>query len=110
MRRSLVTLVAAAAATGTMLAGGITQAAAGDRPAAAAHRTPLTATLQADADATLTYGMPGVLVHLDAPDGAVRVRSGYGDVVARTPVPWNAKFRIGSFTKTFVAATVLQLV
>jgi D-alanyl-D-alanine carboxypeptidase len=25
-------------------------------------------------------------------------------------VPWNARFRIGSYTKTFVAATVLQLV
>src|SRR3569833_3479052 len=42
--------------------------------------------------------------------GDVRVRSGYGDVTARTPVPWDAKFRIGSFTKTFVSATLLQLV
>jgi D-alanyl-D-alanine carboxypeptidase len=40
----------------------------------------------------------------------VRVRSGRGDVDRRTPVPWRAKFRIGSFTKPFVAAVVLQLV
>ena len=66
-------------------------------------------TLQRDADALLAQGAPGVLVELDGPRGDVRVRSGYGDVAAGTPVPWDARFRIGSFTKTFVAATVLQL-
>ncbi|MFD1147168.1 serine hydrolase domain-containing protein [Saccharothrix hoggarensis] len=67
-------------------------------------------TLQRHADALLDQGAPGVLVEVDTPGGTLRVRSGHGDVAARTPVPWRAKFRIGSYTKTFVAATVLQLV
>lgn len=69
-----------------------------------------TAVLQRDADAMLQYGTPGVLAEVDTPRGDLRVRSGYGNVEAGTPVPWDAKFRIGSFTKTFVATTVLQLV
>jgi D-alanyl-D-alanine carboxypeptidase len=73
------------------------------------HRPDAT-TLQRHADALLDHGAPGVLVEVDTPRGDVRVRSGYGDVAERTPVPWQAKFRIGSYTKMFVAATVLQLV
>jgi D-alanyl-D-alanine carboxypeptidase len=69
-----------------------------------------TSTLQRDADTLLDYGAPGVLAELDTNRGDVRVRSGFGDVAARTPVPWDAKFRVGSFTKTFVSATLLQLV
>ncbi|MEV8440507.1 serine hydrolase domain-containing protein [Actinosynnema sp. NPDC051121] len=75
----------------------------------AEHRTD-TRTLQRLADAMLAQGAPGVLVGVDTARGDVRVRSGYGDVDRRTPVPWRAKFRIGSYTKTFVAATVLHLV
>ncbi|MEU4742371.1 serine hydrolase domain-containing protein [Actinosynnema sp. NPDC023658] len=73
------------------------------------HRTD-TRTLQRQADALLDQGAPGVLVEVDTPRGDLKVRSGYGDVDRRTPVPWGAKFRIGSYTKTFVASTVLQLV
>ncbi|GLZ00054.1 serine hydrolase [Actinoplanes sp. NBRC 103695] len=69
-----------------------------------------TAVLQRDADAMLEYGTPGVLAEVDTPHGDLRVRSGFGNVEAGTPVPWDAKFRIGSFTKTYVATTVLQLV
>ncbi|HWO67570.1 MAG TPA: serine hydrolase domain-containing protein [Umezawaea sp.] len=68
------------------------------------------ATVQHDADALLKFGAPGVLVGLDGEDGHVKVRSGVGNRTTKTPVPWDAKFRIGSFTKTFVAATLLQLV
>jgi D-alanyl-D-alanine carboxypeptidase len=97
-----------------VLAGTATAAVAQSRTAhpsePAAFKPRPTATLQTDADALRKYGAPGVLVELDTPRGDVRVRSGYGNVAARTPVPWNAKFRIGSFTKPFVAATVLQLV
>ncbi|WP_041831941.1 serine hydrolase [Actinoplanes sp. N902-109] len=93
---------------------GITAAAvlAAASPAAAATpSTPsLRATMQADADSLLRYGAPGVLAELDTAHGDLRVRSGYGNVAAGTPVPWQAKFRIGSFTKTFVSATLLQLV
>ncbi|GAA2615001.1 D-alanyl-D-alanine carboxypeptidase [Paractinoplanes durhamensis] len=69
------------------------------------------AEMQRDADRLLAYGAPGVLAELDAGHGTtIRVRSGYGNVERRTPVPWDARFRIGSFTKTFVSATLLQLV
>lgn len=84
-------------------------------PAAAApprdHDAHLRQVLQRDADALLELGAPGVLAELDR-DGHrdVTVRAGYGDVAAQTPVPWNARFRIASVTKPFVAATVLQLV
>jgi D-alanyl-D-alanine carboxypeptidase len=66
--------------------------------------------LQADTDQLIRYGAPGALVELDTPSGDVKVRSGYGNTSTRTPVPWDAEFRIGSFTKTYVSATALQLV
>ncbi|WP_370943814.1 serine hydrolase domain-containing protein [Amycolatopsis sp. cg5] len=65
--------------------------------------------LQRDADALVAQGAPGVLVELSTPQGKVKVRSGYGDLERETPMPWDARFRIASFTKTFVAAVVLQL-
>jgi D-alanyl-D-alanine carboxypeptidase len=71
---------------------------------------PTTATLQRDADALLDLGAPGVLAEVVTPTGKTKVRSGFGDVAAKTPVPWNARFRIASYTKTFVSATLLQLV
>ncbi|WP_410813507.1 serine hydrolase domain-containing protein [Micromonospora sp. 067-2] len=70
----------------------------------------ITNILQRDADLLLDYGAPGILAELDTPSGPVAVRSGFGDVAAGTPVPWDAKFRIGSFTKPFVSATLLTLV
>ncbi|GIF20317.1 D-alanyl-D-alanine carboxypeptidase [Paractinoplanes tereljensis] len=67
--------------------------------------------MQADADKLLRQGAPGVLAELSTGRGTtIKVRSGYGDVDRKTPVPWDARFRIGSFTKTYVSATVLQLV
>ncbi|MEU4805497.1 serine hydrolase domain-containing protein [Actinosynnema sp. NPDC023587] len=66
--------------------------------------------LQRDADVVVRYGAPGVLVEADTGRGEVKVRSGYGDKRARTPVPWDAKFRIGSTTKMYVATAVLKLV
>nr|WP_255646078.1 serine hydrolase domain-containing protein [Actinoplanes polyasparticus] len=73
-----------------------------------AHATRLS--LQDDVDALLRYGTPGVLVGLQTRINEIEVRSGVGNRETRASMPWNAKFRIGSFTKTFVAATVLQLV
>ncbi|GAA1353721.1 serine hydrolase domain-containing protein [Catellatospora bangladeshensis] len=77
---------------------------------AAPETSELSRTVQRDADALLAQGVPGVLVGVDARRGDFTVRSGHGDLDAKTPVPWNAHFRIGSFTKAFVATTVLQLV
>ena len=98
MKRTLTAVVAVTAVLGATVV-----------PASATHR-PNTATLQRDADALLDQGAPGVLVELVTPGGSAKVRSGFGDVDAKTPVPWDARFRIASYTKTFVAATLLQLV
>ncbi|MFC5289875.1 serine hydrolase domain-containing protein [Actinokineospora guangxiensis] len=85
-------------------------AALGVAATGSASATPGPRSLQRHADALLAQGAPGVLVEVDTRRGDIHVRSGYGDTDRRTPVPWNARFRIGSYTKTFVATTVLQLV
>lgn len=87
-----------------------TAAASTERHGTSQPRAGLRTVLQRDADRLLDYGAPGVLAELDTDYRDVRVRSGFGDVAAGTPVPWNARFRIGSFTKPFVSATLLQLV
>lgn len=72
--------------------------------------SPLSRTLQRDADALVAGGSPGALVELSTAQGRIKVRSGHGDLSAKTPVPWNAHFRIASFSKSFLSATMLQLV
>ncbi|MFG2735786.1 serine hydrolase domain-containing protein [Streptomyces harbinensis] len=67
------------------------------------------AALQREADALLDLGAPGVLATVVTPDEESTVRSGYGDVAEETPMPWDAAFRAGSFTKPFVATVLLQL-
>jgi D-alanyl-D-alanine carboxypeptidase len=66
--------------------------------------------LQADADAIRDTGTTGVLAEVAPPDGRMAVRSGVADLKTREPVPWNACYRIGSTTKTFVSVVALQLV
>ncbi|KHD72957.1 serine hydrolase domain-containing protein [Actinoplanes utahensis] len=111
MRKSLVTVMVAATIAGAAVVGiGAAQATTPSSLTPAAFRPSLSATLQADADGLRKYGAPGVLVALDTSRGDVQVRSGYGNVAKRAPIAWEAKFRIGSYTKPFVAATVLQLV
>lgn len=85
---------------------------AGCSPAGAEHdgKYATRVSLQRAADALVSKGAPGVLTELRTPNGAVKVRSGEGDIDAETPVPWDAHFRIASFSKTFVATTLLQLV
>ncbi|MFG1996393.1 serine hydrolase domain-containing protein [Actinoplanes sp. NPDC048988] len=102
MRKSFAAVMLAATVAGATVVGiGAAQA--------TTNGSGLGATLQSDADALQRYGAPGVLVELDTPRGDIRVRSGHGNVARRTPIAWDAKFRIGSYTKPFVAATVLQL-
>ncbi|WP_258346034.1 serine hydrolase domain-containing protein [Saccharopolyspora gregorii] len=97
MKRTLATLMIVTAVQTAVFAG-------------TAGATPVRDTMQHDADVLLSHGAPGVLAELQTPDGSTKVRSGFGDTEARTPVPWDANFRIGSFTKTYVSATLLQLV
>ncbi|MFB9322688.1 serine hydrolase domain-containing protein [Cryptosporangium minutisporangium] len=90
------------AATTALLGAAATAAVADPRPEAAV--------LQRDANALLDQGAPGVIAEVVTPHGSTTVRAGVGNTTTGEPIPWRAKFRIGSFTKTFVAATMLQLV
>lgn len=99
MKRLMTTIAVAAALVGTT----------GTAATATAPRSDVR-TLQKDADAILRQGAPGVLAEVSTPHGSTRIRAGFGNTATKEPVPWNAKFRIGSFTKPFVATTILQLV
>ncbi|WP_410599383.1 serine hydrolase domain-containing protein [Amycolatopsis sp. lyj-90] len=101
MKRTSVVIAALCAATL------VSPAVASATPQA---KDPLQRTLQRDADALVAGGSPGALVEVSTAKGSVKVRSGHGDLRAKTPVPWNAHFRIASFSKTFLSATMLQLV
>ena len=61
-------------------------------------------------DTVVHAGSPGALVLVD--DGASRREETSGFAVLKGPIPLHARdrFRVGSITKTFVAAVVLQLV
>ncbi|MEU9158117.1 serine hydrolase domain-containing protein [Streptomyces sp. NPDC048417] len=65
--------------------------------------------LQRDADALRDDGITGVSVRLETPHGVWTVRSGVGDLSTGQPVATDGYVRIGSTTKTFVAAVLLQL-
>ncbi|XVU22745.1 serine hydrolase domain-containing protein [Actinoplanes sp. CA-054009] len=71
--------------------------------AAAADAVPR---LQRDVDAIAATGATGVLAEVS---GVRAARAGTGDPAIGRPVPWDAKHRIESTTKTFVATVVLQL-
>jgi D-alanyl-D-alanine carboxypeptidase len=55
-------------------------------------------------------GITGVLAELAVGDRRLQARRGSAELGGDAPVPWNARFRMGSVTKTFVAVVVLQLV
>lgn len=68
------------------------------------------ATLQQYADQLHAAGVSGVLTELVKPNGdSVKARAGTGNRQTGEPVPWQAHFRTGSTTKTFVSTVVLQL-
>jgi D-alanyl-D-alanine carboxypeptidase len=78
--------------------------------AAPAEATPSAATLRRELRAVVSAGAPGAIVL--SRDGArsVSVAVGVGRRTPRAPMRRGDRFRVGSLTKTFVAATVLQLV
>lgn len=71
-----------------------------------------TAALQARLDAILAkYRLPGVSATIIWPDGRMWTgTSGWADVGRRIPVVSGTAFSVGSVSKTFLAALVLQLV
>jgi D-alanyl-D-alanine carboxypeptidase len=80
-------------------------------PTTEAPLPPLDRAGLADAIAGLpSKTVTGALVRVDGRAGRWSGTSGYGDVAAKTPVPANGRFRIGSVSKVFTATVVLQLV
>jgi D-alanyl-D-alanine carboxypeptidase len=59
---------------------------------------------------TTESGAPGSLAEVRDRHGRTVITSGVGDLRTGAPVPPHSRFRVGSVTKTFVAAVVLQLV
>ncbi|MFD6277487.1 serine hydrolase domain-containing protein [Streptomyces sp. NPDC060209] len=66
--------------------------------------------LQQRVDAIHDTGVVGVLAEVTSPDTRDSARAGTAAMGSRKPMPQNGRFRIGSATKTFTAAVVLQLV
>lgn len=66
--------------------------------------------LQRDVAAIRAVGVTGVLAQVSTPGGRRKARAGVAKLGTRRPVPFGAHVRIGSATKAFVAAVVLQLV
>jgi D-alanyl-D-alanine carboxypeptidase len=73
----------------------------------AGSRTPTG--LQDHLDTLHAAGITGVLGELHLGSRRFAARSGTARLEDTRPVPWNARFRMGSNTKTFVAVVVLQL-
>ncbi|MFF1922179.1 serine hydrolase domain-containing protein [Streptomyces sp. NPDC058221] len=66
--------------------------------------------LQQQVDAIHDTGVVGALAEVSSPDTHDVARAGTAKSGTGMPMPWNGRFRIGSATKTFTAAVVLQLV
>jgi D-alanyl-D-alanine carboxypeptidase len=75
----------------------------------AAGRAAPRAELQRAVDALAAAGAPGAVALVRDDDRIIRVASGYGNLAKRTPLRARDRFRVGSSTKSFVAAAVLQL-
>ncbi|WP_157101450.1 serine hydrolase domain-containing protein [Nocardia shimofusensis] len=61
-------------------------------------------------DTLMRQGFPGVQVVIDGPAGHRTFTAGVGDLNTRAPFPDDARVRIGSNTKTYVATVIMQLV
>ncbi len=94
---------AAIVATATVLTGGVAYA------AETSHRYDQ-GQLQHDLDAIHATGVSGVLAEVDTGPRRLRGTSGVADLQAGGPINVDGYFRMGSNTKTFVSAVVLQLV
>ncbi|MGW3276732.1 serine hydrolase domain-containing protein [Nocardia rhamnosiphila] len=78
-------------------------------PSVAAARTDI---VQGDLDAVVRAGAVGAIATLTENDATVVATSGLSDIAAGTPIPTDRPqhVRVGSVTKAFTAAIVLQLV
>ncbi|WP_232295413.1 serine hydrolase [Parafrankia sp. EUN1f] len=100
----------ALAGTAPALAGTATQGVSTRRvsePATSSRISPDLRTLLSDVTAA---GVPGVVVRVQEHDRIRQVTAGVTDLATGAPLRPQAKVRIGSITKTFVATVALQLV
>ncbi len=65
--------------------------------------------LQAGAQAGVSAGYPGVIGLVRNGESTQYIHAGYGNLTTKTPADPKARFRIGSDTKAFTAAVLLQL-
>ncbi len=61
-------------------------------------------------EAVVATGVAGATAVALGPDGRVEEAAGFADLATREALTVDHRFRIGSVTKIFVAALVLQLV
>jgi D-alanyl-D-alanine carboxypeptidase len=77
--------------------------------APAANAAPPRAQLQRAVDRVVATGAPGAIALVRDGDRTVRVAAGHARLATRRPLRATDRFRVGSATKTFVAAVALQL-
>ncbi|HEV7615062.1 MAG TPA: serine hydrolase domain-containing protein [Solirubrobacterales bacterium] len=66
--------------------------------------------LQPELDRLVAAGVPGAVLVVDDPQAdPIVVSSGVADIESKRPIEADDRFRIGSLTKSYVAAVVLQL-
>ncbi|MFE7797478.1 serine hydrolase domain-containing protein [Nocardia sp. NPDC057440] len=78
-------------------------------PARADELAPPAEILRTGAAAAVAHGYPGVIGLIRRGSETRYVHAGYGDLATGAPADPTAQFRIGSFTKAFVAVVLLQL-
>lgn len=115
LRTTRMALTVTAVTVGLTLGLSAATPALADQPTTAASTDqPALPPLDADLFRKAIAGLPddqvtGALVQVRGSGGSWEGTSGYGDMYKKTPVPQNARFRIGSITKSFTATAVLQL-
>ncbi|WP_067570714.1 serine hydrolase domain-containing protein [Nocardia acidivorans] len=101
----------ATALAGLGLVAALTAAACANQdPAPAANSAHHDQTIVDAMNAAVRGGFPGVQVVITGPAGRRTLTAGKGDLATGAPIADDARVRIGSNTKTFVATVVLQLV
>jgi D-alanyl-D-alanine carboxypeptidase len=97
------------AGLGALALSAVVAATAAPTASAAPQRPAPPATLQRALDAVVASGAPGATALVRDGDRTLQLASGSGTVATRRPMRPRDRFRVGSVTKTFVAAVVLQL-
>jgi D-alanyl-D-alanine carboxypeptidase len=111
-RRELQVGAVVARTTATVVLSLALVAVVGAGTAAAARvddRQDASARLQSALDQLVQAGVPGAILLVRDANGTVRMTSGHSEVTKKTPIRASDRFRIGSLTKSFVSAVVLQL-